>query len=93
MEGLQPKQDHKHELGDQQHTLIPAAKLQPKVPNPTKSTTPAPAKPQPYDPKPRELPVALLCWYNHGKGGGRKDQQQALVLATTVQPREPNLSE
>ena len=93
VEGLQPKQDHTHEFGDQQHTLIPAAKLQPQVPNPTESTTPAPAKLQPNEPKPRELPVVLLDWYDHGDGGGREDQQLALVLATTAQPKCPNLSD
>ena len=93
VKGLQPKQDHIHELGDQQHTLIPAAKLQPKVPNPTESTTLAPAKPQPNEPKPRALPVVLLDRYDHSGGGGREDQQLALVLAATSQPKGPKLSD
>ena len=58
-----------HEEGDQQHTLIPAAKLQPKVLNPIMSTTLAPAKPQPNILKPGEPLVAPLCQYYHDEGG------------------------
>ena len=89
VEGLQLRQDEAHELCDQQHSLIPAVKLQPKVSNPTKFDTPAPAKPKPNDHKPRELPDVLLDRYDHGDDGGREDQQHAPLLAAASQPKDP----
>ena len=35
----------------------------------------------------------LLDWYDHGESGGRENQQLALVLAATSQPKGPNLSD
>ena len=87
VEGLQLEQDQAEELGKQQHIQVLAAILQPRVPNPTESTSPAPAKPQPKDPKPIKLQVVQSDRYDYGEGGGREDLQHALVVAATPQPK------